>query len=53
MPSVAEDVCKAQQCEADDMLEYILNASTKFCPYVMGTPKILRDSRSRISGRLS
>ncbi|KAI6002250.1 hypothetical protein F5J12DRAFT_928239 [Pisolithus orientalis] len=29
MPSVAEDVCKAQQCEADDMLEYILSRASK------------------------
>ncbi|KAI5996463.1 hypothetical protein F5J12DRAFT_958035 [Pisolithus orientalis] len=29
MPSIAEDVCKAQQCGADDMLEYILRRASK------------------------
>lgn len=29
MPLIAEDVCKAQQCEADDMLEYILRRASK------------------------
>ncbi|KAI6147801.1 hypothetical protein BKA82DRAFT_25125 [Pisolithus tinctorius] len=29
MPSVTEDVCKAQQCEADDMLKYILSWALK------------------------
>ncbi|KIN99501.1 hypothetical protein M404DRAFT_810069 [Pisolithus tinctorius Marx 270] len=29
IPSVVEVVCKAQQCEADDMLEYILSRASK------------------------
>ncbi|KAI6138070.1 hypothetical protein BKA82DRAFT_4250151 [Pisolithus tinctorius] len=29
IPSVVEVICKAQQCEADDMLEYILSRASK------------------------